>query len=34
MRTGFDLNRARKLMKKEGLECIIATSHDNMLYNR
>ncbi len=33
MRTGFDLNRARKLMKKEGLECIIATSHDNVLYS-
>ena len=33
MRTGFDLNRARKLMKKEGLECIIAISHDNVLYS-
>ncbi len=33
MRTGFDLNRARRLMKKEGLECIIATSHDNVLYS-
>ncbi len=33
MRTGFDLNRARRLMKKEGFECIIATSHDNVLYS-
>jgi Xaa-Pro aminopeptidase len=32
MRTGFDLTRARGLMKNEGLACIIATSHDNVLY--
>jgi len=33
MRTGFDLNKARRLIKEEGLECIIATSHDNVLYS-
>ncbi len=32
MKNGFNLNRARELMKEEGLECIIATSHDNVLY--
>jgi len=29
---GFDLVKTRKLMAEKGLECIIATSHDNVYY--
>jgi Xaa-Pro aminopeptidase len=32
MRTGFDLSKARKVMEGHGLDCIVATSHDNVYY--
>lgn len=33
MKTGFDLAKAKELTKKAGLDCIIATSHDNVFYS-
>ena len=33
MRTGFELAKARSLMEGLGLDCIIATSHDNVYYS-
>jgi len=33
MITGFKLDKAREHMKKQGLDCIIATSHDNVYYS-
>jgi Xaa-Pro aminopeptidase len=33
MQTGFNLEKASKTMREEGLDCIIATSHDNVFYS-
>jgi Xaa-Pro aminopeptidase len=33
MKTGFDITKARRLMEEEELDCMIATSHDNVLYS-
>lgn len=33
MITGFDLGKARGLMGEMGLECVVATSHDNVYYS-
>ena len=33
MRTGFELAKARNLMDELGVDCIIATSHDNVYYS-
>jgi len=33
MRTGFDLARARGLMEDAGVDCVVATSHDNVYYS-
>ena len=32
MKTGFYLGEARKLMVERGLDCAVATSHDNVYY--
>ena len=32
MKTGFDLGEARELMEERGLDCAVATSHDNVYY--
>ncbi|MGD2142580.1 MAG: aminopeptidase P family N-terminal domain-containing protein, partial [Candidatus Bathyarchaeota archaeon] len=32
MKTGFDLKKARALIGEAGLECALATSHDNVYY--
>jgi Xaa-Pro aminopeptidase len=32
MKTGFELGKARELMTEMGLDCAIATSHDNVYY--
>ena len=33
MITGFDLGEARGLMEERGLDCVVATSHDNVYYS-
>jgi Xaa-Pro dipeptidase len=33
MKTGFDLGKTRGLMGEMGLDCIVATSHDNVYYS-
>ena len=33
MRTGFDLARARGLMEDGKVDCVVATSHDNVYYS-
>ncbi|MCW4036325.1 MAG: Xaa-Pro peptidase family protein [Candidatus Bathyarchaeota archaeon] len=33
MITGFDLGKARELMEEHGLDCVVATSHDNVYYS-
>jgi len=33
MKTGFDMVKARELMKEMGMDCIVATSHDNVFYS-
>jgi len=33
MRTGFNFTKARGLMKEMGVDCIVATSHDNVFYS-
>ncbi len=33
MRTGFDLTKARGLMEDGGVDCVVATSHDNIYYS-
>lgn len=33
MKTGFDLARARGLMEEMGVDCVVATSHDNVYYS-
>jgi Xaa-Pro aminopeptidase len=32
MKTGFDLKKSRKLMEKEGIDCIIANSQESVYY--
>jgi Xaa-Pro aminopeptidase len=32
MKTGFDYEKARKFMEEADLQCLMATSHDNVLY--
>lgn len=32
MKTGFDLAKARTLIEEKEIECIVATSHDNVYY--
>jgi Xaa-Pro dipeptidase len=32
MKTGFDLSEARKLMEEKEVECVVATSRDNVYY--
>jgi Xaa-Pro aminopeptidase len=32
MITGFNLSKARRLMEDRGLDCVIATGHDNVYY--
>ena len=32
MKTGFNLRKARRLMEDRGLDCVVATSHDNVYY--
>ena len=33
MKTGFNLNKARELIDEMGLDCAVATSHDNIYYS-
>jgi Xaa-Pro aminopeptidase len=33
MKTGFELGKARDYMEKQELDCVIATSHDNVYYS-
>jgi Xaa-Pro aminopeptidase len=33
MKTGFDLGKAHLVMEELGLECVVATSHDNIYYS-
>ena len=33
MKTGFDVAKTRKLMEEMGLDCAVATSHDNVFYS-
>ena len=33
MKTGFDLGKAHKLMEERDLDCVVATSHDNVYYS-
>jgi len=33
MKTGFSVAKTRRLMEEMGLDCIVATSHDNVFYS-
>jgi Xaa-Pro dipeptidase len=33
MKTGFDLSKVKVLIDEAGVDCIVATSHDNVLYS-